>query len=195
MTDILVLYYSQNGSTEHLAQAIAVGVASHTQCTARIRTAPTVSATSAQSDPAIPTQGPPYITMDDFTDCAGYLIGCPTHFGNMPAALKHVLDQTVSIWQSGAMENKPVGFFTSSSSHHGGQETTLLSMMLPFIHHGALIVGVPYSETALLNTTTGGTPYGASHVSQQGTQLSKHEKQIAHTLGARVADIAYKLNG
>lgn len=193
--EILVVYYSQNGATEALARAVADGIDSTLEAGARLRTVPVVSAVSEATAPDVPDTGPPYATTDDLRECAGLVLGSPTHFGNMAASLKHYLDNTVGEWLSGALIGKPAGVFTSTSSLHGGQETTLLSMMLPLIHHGMLIVGLPYSESALSETTTGGTPYGPSHVSwsRDPDELSQHELDLAHALGKRVANTALKL--
>jgi len=195
MKDILVLYYSRYGSTARLAELIARGVNAVEGCNARVRTVPAVSANTAASEPGVPDQGPPYATNSDLSECAGLVMGSPTRFGNMAAALKYFLDGTGSDWLSGALIGKPAGVFTSTNTLHGGQESTLLSMSLPLIHHGMVIVGVPYSETALFETTTGGTPYGASHVApeQTATQPSEAEAKIAQHLGRRVAEIALKL--
>jgi len=195
MKDILVLYYSRNGSTARLAEQIARGVNSVEGCNARVRTVPTVSTNIAASEPEIPDDGPPYATNNDLAECAGLIMGSPTRFGNMAAALKFFLDGTGSEWLSGALAGKPAGVFTSTNTLHGGQESTLLSMSLPLLHHGMVIVGVPYSEPALFETTTGGTPYGASHVAPEETATlpSDAEAQIARHLGKRVAAFALKL--
>lgn len=195
MTEILVLYYSRFGSTARLAEQIGRGINSVENCSARLRTVPPVSANSAERIMAVPDDGPPYATKADLTECAGLVMGSPTRFGNMAAPLKYFLDGTASEWLSGSLAGKPAGVFTSTSSLHGGQETTLISMALPLLHHGMLLVGVPYSEAALSETTTGGTPYGASHVAreQTATTLSEHEIQVARHLGRRVAAIAAKL--
>jgi NAD(P)H dehydrogenase (quinone) len=195
MKDILVLYYSRYGSTAHLAEQIARGVNSVAGCNARVRTVPAVSANTAASEPAVPDDGPPYVTNSDLAECAGLIMGSPTRFGNMAAALKYFLDGTGSEWLSGTLSGKPAGVFTSTSSLHGGQESTLLSMSLPLMHHGMIIVGVPYSEPALVETTTGGTPYGASHLARDNNMIapSDAEIQIAQHLGRRVAEIALKL--
>jgi NAD(P)H dehydrogenase (quinone) len=195
MKDILVLYYSRYGSTASLAEQIARGVNSVAGCNARVRTVPAVSANTAASEPAVPDDGPPYVTNSDLAECAGLIMGSPTRFGNMAAALKYFLDSTGSEWLSGTLTGKPAGVFTSTSSLHGGQESTLLSMSLPLMHHGMIIVGVPYSEPALVETTTGGTPYGASHLARDNNMIapSDAEIQIAQHLGRRVAEIALKL--
>lgn len=195
MTDILVLYYSRYGSTARLAEQIARGVNSVDGCQARLRTVPAVSATTEATAAAVPDSGAPYATGRDLQECAGLLLGSPTRFGNMAAALKYFLDGTASEWLSGALAGKPAGVFTSTSSLHGGQESTLLTMAVPLLHHGMLLVGVPYSEAALTETTTGGTPYGASHLArtQTETELSDSETAVARALGKRVAEAALKL--
>ena len=197
MPEILVLYYSRYGSTRKLAEQVARGVNSVDGCSARIRTVPPVSPDTVASAPAIPDEGAPYVSKDDLADCAGLVLGSPTRFGNMAAALKYFLDGTASEWLSGTLSGKPAGVFTSTSSLHGGQETTLLSMALPLLHHGMLFVGVPYSEQALSETATGGTPYGASHLArdQKDTDPDEHEAAVARTLGRRVAEVASKLAG
>lgn len=195
MTEILILYYSLHGSTMHLAEQIARGVNSVAGCNARLRTVPPVTAKTEARIAAVPDSGAPYATPADLSDCGGLILGSPTRFGNMAAALKYFLDGTAGEWMSGALAGKPAGLFTSTSSLHGGQETTLISMALPLLHHGMLIVGVPYSETALTRTTTGGTPYGASHVArdQKDTTPSDDEAAIAQHLGKRVAEAALRL--
>lgn len=194
-TEILILYYSRYGSTAALAAQVARGVNSVRGASARLRTVPPVGALTSERLPAVPASGPPYAGNQDLRDCAGLILGSPTRFGNMAAALKYFLDGTGSEWLAGALCGKPAGVFTSTNSMHGGQETTLLSMALPLLHHGMLLVGVPYTEPALTSTRTGGTPYGASHVApQQGdTQPSDDEARIAEHLGRRVADIAVRL--
>ena len=195
MPYILVLYYSSTGSTALLAQEVALGIESVTGIEAMIRTVPEVSPTSEATDSVIPDDGPPFVSIEDLQHCSGLALGSPTRFGNMAAPLKYFIDQTGGLWQSGALINKPAGVFTSTGSLHGGQETTLISMMLPLIHHGALIVGVPYNEPALSTTTAGGTPYGPSHTSgSNNTQLlTPEEKAIAKTLGKRIAQTALTL--
>jgi NAD(P)H dehydrogenase (quinone) len=195
MADILVLYYSTNGATEALAREVCDGVDSVAGMASRLRTVPAVSAVAEVSSAAVPESGPPYATPRDLVECAGMVMGSPTRFGNMDAALKYFIDNTVSEWLSAAAVGKPAGVFTSSSSLHGGQEATLLSMALPLIHHGMLLVGIPWSEDALSTTTTGGTPYGASHVtwSRKADKLSDDECTLARALGRRVADIAARL--
>lgn len=195
MPDILVLYYSRNGATEALAREVCRGIDAVPGMASRLRTVPEVSAVTEAVEDAIPATGPPYATPADLAECAGLIMGGPTGFGLMPASLKHFLDGTVGEWFAGACAGKPAGVFTSSSSLHGGQESTLLSMALPLIHHGMLLVGIPYTEQALATTTTGGTPYGASHVSwnRQPDALSDDEKQLARAHGKSVAEIAAKL--
>jgi len=195
MIEILVLYYSRHGSTAQLAAQVARGVNGIDDATARLRTVPPVSPDTRASVPEIPAEGAPYATVADLADCAGLVLGSPTHFGNMSAALKHFFDGTVAQWLSGSLSGKPAGVFTSSSSLHGGQEATLLTMAVPLLHHGMIYVGVPYGEKELSTTTTGGTPYGASHVSwgRDPDSLSDEERRLAQALGRRVADIAQRL--
>lgn len=196
MKDILVLYYSRSGSTALLARAIARGIESVPGASARLRTVPPVSPATEATEPAIPASGPPYCELDDLKDCSGLVLGSPTRFGNMAAPLKYFLDATSGLWMSGALVGKPAAVFTSTGSLHGGQETTLLSMMLPLLHHGMVLVGLPYSEPQLSATTTGGTPYGASHHAGAGSAPrppSPDELALAEALGRRVAGIALKL--
>ncbi len=164
-------------------------------CEARLRTVPPVSADTAATAPAVPDEGPPYVELSDLAECAGLIMGSPTRFGNMAAALKYFLDGTAGDWLSGTLAGKPAGLFTSTSSMHGGQESTLLSMALPLLHHGMFLVGVPFSESALVTTSSGGTPYGASHLAreQHDTTPSDEEIAIARALGQRVAATALKL--
>lgn len=196
MTKILILYYSRYGSTAKLAQHIARGVAMTPACEAIVRTVPPVSTTIETKDPLVPDAGPPYASLDDLIGCDGLAIGSPTRFGNMAAPLKYFLDGTSSLWLSGKLVGKPTAFFTSTASMHGGQESTLLTMMLPFLHHGALIVGLPYTEQALIHTRSGGTPYGASHVDDLTgpIDLSQDEINLAQALGKRLANISQKLS-
>ena len=196
MAEILVLFYSRKGSTAELARQVCRGVESVSGAHARLRTVPPVVTIIDQPQPAVPAEGPPYATHDDLRECDGLLLGSPTRFGNMAAPLKHFLDGTSSLWVGGALANKPAGVFTSTQTMHGGQETTLVSMMLPLIHHGMILVGLPYTEAALNHTTTGGSPYGASHVALGETQprLSDEEKTLAQLLGRRVAELAVKLH-
>lgn len=194
MPDILILYYSRTGAVAQLARQIARGV-EEAGATARLRTVPPVTAiTQAQAAP-VPDDGPPYVDKNDLAECAGLLLGSPTRFGNMAAPLKHFLDSLGADWVSGTLVGKPAGVFTSTSTMHGGQESTLLSMMLPLLHHGAIIVGIPFTEPLLNSTTSGGTPYGASHLAgMDGSRmLTDEEKQLARALGKRVADIAGRL--
>jgi NAD(P)H dehydrogenase (quinone) len=196
MNDVLVLYYSVHGATEALAREVCAGVDSVSGMAARLRTVPAVSTVAESAASDIPESGPPYATHADFADCAGLVMGSPTCFGNMAAALKYFLDGTAAQWLSGAAAGKPAGLFTSTGSLHGGQETTLLSMAIPLLHHGMLITGIPYTEESLHTTTTGGTPYGASHVtwSRKADSLSDDERILARALGKRVAEIAQKLS-
>ncbi len=195
MPDILVLYYSQHGSTAAVAQAIARGIESVPNAQARIRTVPKVAPTTQVATPAIPDAGAPYVEAQDLTECIGLALGSPTRFGNMASAMKHFLDGTAGVWMQGGLAGKPAAVFTSTTSMHGGQESTLLSMMLPLLHHGMVIVGIPYTEAALTSTTSGGTPYGASHVSgiNNATQLTEDERKLAFALGQRLATTALKL--
>jgi NAD(P)H dehydrogenase (quinone) len=192
MNEILVLYYSRHGSTAELARQACRGVES-AGLVARLRTVPAVSTVVSAGEPPVPAAGPPYATNDDLVECAGLLLGSPTRFGNMAAPLKHFLDGTSGLWLSGALAGKPVGVFTSTTTQHGGHESTLLSMMLPLLHHGMYIVGLPYTEPALTRTRGGGGPYGAGHVSADGAPLSDDEKLLAQVLGRRVAELARRL--
>ncbi|OGO95573.1 MAG: NAD(P)H:quinone oxidoreductase, type IV [Coxiella sp. RIFCSPHIGHO2_12_FULL_44_14] len=196
MPYILILYYSRYGAVAQMAQYVARGIEHMPGIEARLRTVPPVSPTTEASEDNIPASGPPYATLEDLKECVGLALGSPTRFGNMAAPLKYFLDQTGSLWQSGALIGKPAGFFTSTTSLHGGQETTLLSMMIPLLHHGALMVGLPYSETELFTTTTGGTPYGPSHFAGQDNKLpiSPEEKNLCLALGKRLAKIAIQLS-
>ncbi|OGT67386.1 MAG: NAD(P)H:quinone oxidoreductase, type IV [Gammaproteobacteria bacterium RIFCSPHIGHO2_12_FULL_45_9] len=192
---ILVLYYSRYGATARMAEHIARGVETLSGIVARIRTVPPVSPTTEATADAIPAEGPLYVTHEDLQQCAGLALGSPTRFGNMAAPLKYFWDTTSSLWASGALIGKPAGVFTSTASLHGGQEMTLFSMMLPLLHHGCLIVGNPYSDTELFTTTTGGTPYGPSHLAGNDSQLplSPEESQLCHKLGQRLGDLARRL--
>jgi NAD(P)H dehydrogenase (quinone) len=194
--EILVLYYSRHGCTQALAREVCHGVDSVRAATARLRTVPSVSAITEAVEDAVPKDGPPFVTRKDLDECAGLVMGSPTRFGNMAAPLKYFLDSTGSEWLSGTLAGKPAGLFTSTSTLHGGQESTLLTMAVPLLHHGMLIVGLPYTNPLLTSTKTGGTPYGASHVSwnRSPDQLSKDEKQLANALGERVATIAQRLS-
>jgi len=195
MTEVLVLYYSRTGSVEALAREVCTGIDSVSGAQARLRTVPAVSALTEATEDTVPVDGPPYATIDDLKECAGLVMGSPAHFGNMAAPLKYFLDGTVGAWLAGGLVGKPAGVFTSTGSLHGGQETALVSMALPLIHHGMLIVGIPYAEEGLSTTTTGGTPYGASHVTwnRAADKLTGEEKQLAQALGSRVTRIALKL--
>lgn len=194
MARILVLYYSQYGSTAEMANQIARGVNAVDDGEAVIRTVAAVSSVCEASEDSIPQSGPPYATLQDLKDCDGLALGSPTHFGNMAAPMKHFLDNTSELWFSGALTGKPAGVFTAVSSMHGGHESTLLSMMLPLLHHGMLLVGVPSSEPALMNTVAGGTPYGPSHLSGSKVNgLNEDEKSICRNLGARLASTAQAL--
>jgi NAD(P)H dehydrogenase (quinone) len=195
MNEILVLYYSRYGATEGLAREVCVGIDSVPGAAARLRTVPPISATIEATEAAIPANGPPYATIDDLTDCAGLVLGSPTRFGNMAAALKYFLDETGSVWLGGGLAGRPAGVFSSTSTLHGGQESTLLTMAIPLLHHGMLITGIPFTEARLSSTTTGGSPYGATHVSwnRKPDALSDDERFLARALGARVASIALKL--
>jgi NAD(P)H dehydrogenase (quinone) len=194
--EILVLYYSHHGSVRELARHIARGIEQTSGIVARLRTVPKVSAVCEATEAAIPDDGAPYVEASDLEECIGLALGSPTRFGNMAAPLKYFLDSTSGLWLKGALAGKPAAVFTSTSSMHGGQESTLLSMMLPLLHHGMIIVGIPYSEAALSETREGGTPYGASHVSGSGgnTAPSEHEKLLAVALGRRLAETARKLD-
>ena len=195
MTEILVLYYSRHGATREMAQRIARGIEEVPGMQARLRPVPAVSTLCEATEDSIPAAGAPYATLDDLRECAGLALGSPTRFGNMAAPLKYFLDGTGGLWLSGELAGKPAALFTSTSSLHGGQETTLLSMMLPLLHHGMLILGLPYSETELLHTRSGGTPYGASHLAGPDSKLprSDEEKKLCAALGRRLAETAAKL--
>ncbi|MFT5276706.1 MAG: NAD(P)H dehydrogenase (quinone) [Glaciecola sp.] len=190
---LLVLYYSKHGVTKSLADSIVKGIESE-GIEAMLRTVPDVHP-HIEQQAAVPQSGAPYVTLNELAQCDGLAFGCPTHFGNMPSAMKYFLDTTSSLWLKGSLINKPACVFTSSSSLHGGQETTLLTMMLPLIHHGMIILGVPYSEPGLHKTTSGGTPYGASALGNQNkTSLTEDEKSVAISQGKRLALIAKNLN-
>ncbi|AJD47630.1 putative Trp repressor binding protein [Isoalcanivorax pacificus W11-5] len=193
---VLVLYYSRTGSIARLARQIAMGCEKG-GLPARLRTVAPVSAVSEATAPAVPDEGAPYCTLDDLAGCSALALGSPTRFGNMAAPLKYFLDQTSELWMQGTLIGKPAGVFTSTSSLHGGQESTLLTMMMPLLHHGMLITGIPYSEKGLLETTGGGTPYGASHAAgiNNDTTLSDTETTLARALGERLARTARQLAG
>ena len=192
---ILVLYYSRTGQTAEMAAQIARGVSRVQGMDARIRTVPSVSPDTEASLPAVPDDGAPYASKDDLANCAGLAIGSPTRFGNMAAPLKYFLDSTGDLWLNGTLNGKPAGAFTSTGSLHGGQESTLLTMMVPLLHHGMVLCGVPYSESALNETSAGGTPYGPSHWAGTGEpqSVNDHEKAICQTFGERLARLAMKL--
>lgn len=195
MLTILILYYSRYGATKAMAEHIGRGVESVMGAEARLRTVPSVSADTTVTSPEIPNDGALYATLYDLHECHGLILGSPTRFGNMAAALKHFWDGSSSEWFNGTLIGKPAAVFTSTASLHGGQESTLLSMMLPLLHHGMLITGIPYSESDLTHTQSGGTPYGASHLAgpDSNLALSEHEIRLCVALGKRVAELAIKL--
>ena len=195
MTEILVLYYSRSGATAELARQACRGVESVVGAAAKLRTVPPVTAENERPAKLVPMTGAPYATLEDLRSTQGLLLGSPTRFGNMAAPLKYFLDSTSSLWVSGALAGKPAGVFTSTQTLHGGQEATLISMMLPLLHHGMYLVGLPYTERALHQTRSGGTPYGASHVagSQEAPALTEDERALAQALGKRVAALAVQL--
>lgn len=192
MAEVLVLFYSRRGSTAELARQVVRGIESVAGAVARLRTVPSVSTVSEATEPEVPAAGPPFATHDDLRECDGLVLGSPTRFGNMAAPLKYFLDGTSALWLNGALDRKPAGVFTSTGSMHGGQESTLLSMMLPLMHHGMYIVGLPFTAEAMNETRSGGTPYGASHLagSKGDVRLSEHERDLAQLLGRRVAELA-----
>jgi NAD(P)H dehydrogenase (quinone) len=194
--NVLVLYYSRHGATRQLAELIAEGVESVPGVTARLRTVPAISAVCEATESDIPVSGPPYVENKDLQECAGLALGSPTRFGNMASAMKYFLDGTASEWLSGALVGKPACVFTSTGSMHGGQESTLLSMMIPLMHHGMVIVGLPYSHPELMNTQTGGTPYGVTHLAKADSSapISADEKKLAIAQGKRLAEMARKLS-
>jgi NAD(P)H dehydrogenase (quinone) len=195
MNEILVLYYSRQGSTAALARQICRGIETVPGMQSRLRTVAPVAVSTERLDPAVPVEGPPYATHEDLVQCCGLVLGSPTRFGNMAAPVKFFLDGTSALWLSGALVGKPAGVFTSTQTLHGGQESTLLSMMIPLLHHGMYLVGVPFTERGLTDTRSGGTPYGASHVavlSGHG-ELSESERELARALGARVAALSSSL--
>ena len=196
-TTLLVLYYSRHGATRKLADLICQGIDSVPGCEARLRTVPAVSAVSEASAPAIPEQGPPYVELADLRECDGLALGSPTRFGNMAAAMKYFWDGTSAEWLAGALAGKPACVFTSTGSLHGGQESTLLSMMLPLLHHGMLLLGLPYTQPELMTTASGGTPYGASHwAGLNGDRpLAEDSRTLAIALGRRLAHTALKCRG
>ncbi|WP_423905786.1 NAD(P)H:quinone oxidoreductase [Candidatus Spongiihabitans sp.] len=196
MTKVLILYYTRHGSISELAKHVGRGVESVDQCQAVMRTAPAVSTVCEATASEIPESGDIYVTTDDLENCDGLILGSPTRFGSIASPLKYFFDQTAPQWLSGTLADKPAGVFTSSSSMHGGQESTLLAMMLPLIHHGMVMVGIPYSGTPLAQTKSGGSPYGASHVAggNNANPVSQEEKALAEILGRRVANCAAALS-
>ena len=194
MIEVLVLYYSRHGATAELARQVVRGVEAVPGARARLRTVPAVSTVAEATEPAVPDSGPSYATQDDLRECDGLVLGSPTRFGNMAAPVKYFLDGTSALWLNGALDRKPAGVFTSTGSMHGGQESTLLSMMLPLLHHGMYLVGLPFTAEPLNRTRTGGTPYGASHLAAAAAvgpaRLSDDERELAQLLGRRVAEVA-----
>jgi NAD(P)H dehydrogenase (quinone) len=195
MNDILVLYYSRNGHTAQLARLIARGIEEIPAMHARLRQVPPVAPVTETAQPPVPDEGAPYVTRQDLAECSGLALGSPTRFGNMAAPLKHFLDSTGAEWASGTLAGKPAALFTSTSTMHGGQESTLLTMALPLLHHGMLLLGIPFTEPALTVTQSGGSPYGASHVAgpKGENAISEHERELARALGRRLAETARKL--
>jgi NAD(P)H dehydrogenase (quinone) len=194
MAEVLVLYYSRNGSTAELARHVCRGVESVAGVSARLRQVPAVTAVIEAPAPAVPAAGPPYASLDDLASCDGLILGSPTRFGNMAAPLKHFLDGTAGAWVSGTLVGKPAAVFTSTSTQHGGHESTLLSMMLPLLHHGMLLVGLPFTAPALRRTERGGSPYGAGQVARsEGAPPTGDEKELAQLLGRRVAELVSRL--
>ncbi|MCG6657141.1 NAD(P)H:quinone oxidoreductase [Halomonas campisalis] len=193
---VLILYYSRHGATRAMAEQLAAGVESCPGVAARLRTVPPVSPTCEAVDPEIPAEGAVYADLDDLRNCAALALGSPTRFGNMAAPLKHFIDSTSALWLNGALTDKPASAFTSTSSLHGGQETTLISMLLPLLHHGMVYAGLPYSEIEVMNTTSGGSPYGASHVAGKRSDrpLDDDERHLAQAQGKRLARLALALD-
>jgi NAD(P)H dehydrogenase (quinone) len=196
MSEILIVYYSRTGNVAQLARLVARGVEEVPGMRARLRSVPPVAPVTETAQPPVPEEGAPYATLDDLRECAGVILGSPTRFGNMAAPLKHFLDSTGAEWASGTLVGKPAAAFTSTGTMHGGQETTLLTMLLPLLHHGCLLVGLPFTEAALNATTAGGTPYGASHVAGTNADraIGEHARILARALGRRVATITAKLS-
>jgi NAD(P)H dehydrogenase (quinone) len=196
-SEILVLYYSRYGATEQLARLIGQGIESVPGVSARLRTVPAVSTVCEASEPPVPKDGPPFVEYSDLEECIGLALGSPTRFGNMAAPLKYFLDGSTSQWLSGALQGKPACVFTSTGSLHGGQETTLLSMMIPLFHHGMVLLGLPYSNPELMNTASGGTPYGVSHLAHAdgSAPISAEESRLAIAQGKRLAEVALRLHG
>ncbi|MET0089389.1 MAG: NAD(P)H:quinone oxidoreductase [Candidatus Thiodiazotropha sp.] len=197
MAEVLILYYSRHGATAEMARLMARGVEEVSGVSARLRTVPEVSTVCEATQDSVPDEGAPYVSVADLETCDGLILGSPTRFGNMAAPMKHFLDTTSTLWMGGKLIGKPASVFTSTSSLHGGQESTLLSMMLPLLHHGMLLMGIPYSETALLHTQSGGTPYGASHLAGKDSRqpITEDEKRICKTQGRRMAETVLKLAG
>jgi NAD(P)H dehydrogenase (quinone) len=195
VSEILVLYYSRTGAVRQMAQFVARGIGTVPGATARIRTVPAVSTVTEAIEPAVPADGPPYAELRDLEECIGLALGSPTRFGNMAAPLKYFLDSTSGLWLRGVLNGKPAAVFTSTATLHGGQETTLVSMMLPLLHHGMVMVGIPYAEPELTSTASGGTPYGASHVAGPNADrpISDEEQRLCVALGKRLAATALKL--
>ncbi|MBK7648906.1 MAG: NAD(P)H:quinone oxidoreductase [Betaproteobacteria bacterium] len=196
MQDILILYYSHRGSVRALAERIACGIESVPGMQARLRTVPRVSPTCEAVEPEVPNAGAPYVELSDLAECVGLALGSPVRFGNMAAPMKYFWDSTITTWQNGTLSGKPACVFTSGGSQHGGNESTLLSMMLPLLHHGMLITGLPFTEPELSSTTAGGTPYGPSHVSgaNGNPQLTEAESRLAFIQGQRLSNFAKKLS-
>ncbi|WP_064747346.1 NAD(P)H:quinone oxidoreductase [Lysobacter antibioticus] len=196
MSEVLVLYYSRGGSVTRLARQIARGIGEVDGVAARVRSVPPVAAITQTAAPPVPDEGAPYVEARDLAECAGLVLGSPTRFGNMAAPVKHWLDGLGAEWASGALVGKPAAVFTSTATQHGGQESTLLTMMVPLLHHGCVLLGIPYTEPALSHTRSGGTPYGASHVAgaQDDPQLSEDEAILARALGRRVAELVVKVS-
>jgi NAD(P)H dehydrogenase (quinone) len=194
---ILVLYYSRHGATRKLAEFIAQGIESVPGCDARLRTVPAISTVTEATAPAVPSEGAPYVELEDLEQCAGLAVGSPTRFGNMASAMKYFWDGTSSQWLAGTLSGKPGCVFTSTGSLHGGQESTLLSMMIPLLHHGVMVMGLPYTEPDLMTTASGGTPYGASHWSGLDGKkpITDEEKRLAVAMGRRLAETAVRLAG
>lgn len=195
MTQILVLYYSRSGSVAEMARYIARGIESIADCDALLRTVPAVSSTSESFEPEIPKSGPPYASHEDLTNCDGLVLGSPTRFGNMASPMKYFIDSTSDVWASGDLVGKPASVFSSSASLHGGQETTLISMMLPLLHHGMMLLGIPYTDSNLSTTKSGGTPYGTTHVagSDNDLPINEDEKTLCISVGKRIAKLSKKL--
>jgi NAD(P)H dehydrogenase (quinone) len=196
MPEILVLYYSRGGSVARLARQIARGIGEVEGASARLRTVPPVAPVTREAAPPEPEDGAPYVEKQDLADCAGLILGSPTRFGNMAAPMKHFIDTLGAEWASGVLVGKPAAVFTSTASMHGGQESTLLSMLVPLLHHGCVIAGIPFTESALSTTRSGGTPYGASHVAgaQDDPQPTEEEAALARALGRRIARLALRLS-